>query len=162
VHKLTLQHNNLHFARWRMVQVPLDSLGFLLTPTESSLDSLERQVIMAQRVAAWILRTKAQSFQLGDITRATIKDWAGLKPQDQSMVLDLLEHLGWCRLAQPDLGPALRGVSFQRGVQWIVNEKAHEVYALRAAYEKRVAEENYRLLQERVAPQRAEARTASE
>ena len=51
VHKLTLQHNNLHFARWRMVQVPLDSLGFLLTPAESSLDSLERQVIMAQRVA---------------------------------------------------------------------------------------------------------------
>jgi hypothetical protein len=117
-------------------------------------------MIMAQRVAAWILRTKAESFQLGDITRATIKDWAGLKPQEQSMVFDLLEHLGWCRLAQPDLGPALRGVSFQRGVQWIVNEKAHEVYAQRAAYEKRVAEENYRLLQERVAPQRAEARTA--
>jgi lysophospholipase L1-like esterase len=51
VHKLTLQHNNLHFARWRMVQVPLDGLGFLLSPAESSLDSLERQVIMAQRVA---------------------------------------------------------------------------------------------------------------
>ncbi|MBI2680747.1 MAG: SGNH/GDSL hydrolase family protein [Candidatus Solibacter usitatus] len=50
-HKLTLQHNNLHFARWRMVQVPLDGLGFLLTPAESSLDSLERQVILAQRIA---------------------------------------------------------------------------------------------------------------
>ena len=61
VHKLTLQHNNLHFARWRMVQVPLDSLGFLLTPTESSLDSLERQVIMAQRVA---VQPKPHSYEL--------------------------------------------------------------------------------------------------
>ena len=52
VHKLTLQHNNIHFARWRLVQVPLDGLGFLLTPAESSLDSLERQVVTAQRVAA--------------------------------------------------------------------------------------------------------------
>jgi len=42
VHKLTLQHNSIHFARWRMVQVPLDGQGFALASTETSLDSLER------------------------------------------------------------------------------------------------------------------------
>jgi len=52
VHKLTLQHNSIHFARWRMVQVPLDGQGFALASTETSLDSLEDQIVAAQRVAA--------------------------------------------------------------------------------------------------------------
>ena len=34
VHKLTLQHNSIHFARWRMVQVPLDGQGFPLASAE--------------------------------------------------------------------------------------------------------------------------------
>ena len=52
VHKLTLQHNSSHFARWRMVQVPLDGQGFALASTETSLDSLEEQIVAAQRIAA--------------------------------------------------------------------------------------------------------------
>ena len=52
VHKLTLQHNSIHFARWRMVQVPLDGQGFALTSAETSLDSLEEQILAAQRIAA--------------------------------------------------------------------------------------------------------------
>jgi hypothetical protein len=52
VHKLTLGHSNIHFARWRMVQVPLDGQGFELAPAESSLDSLEEQIVLAQRLAA--------------------------------------------------------------------------------------------------------------
>ena len=52
VHKLTLEHNTIHFARWRMVQVPLDGQGFALTSAESSLDSLEDQIVLAQRVVA--------------------------------------------------------------------------------------------------------------
>jgi lysophospholipase L1-like esterase len=52
VHKLTLEHNAIHFARWRTVQVPLDGQGFALSPVESSLDSLEEQIVLAQRIAA--------------------------------------------------------------------------------------------------------------
>ena len=52
VHKLTLEHNSIHFARWRMVQVPLDGQGFALAPAETSLDSLEEQIVAAQRIAA--------------------------------------------------------------------------------------------------------------
>jgi lysophospholipase L1-like esterase len=52
VHKLTLEHNTVHFARWRMVQVPLDGQGFALTSAEASLDSLEEQIVAAQRIAA--------------------------------------------------------------------------------------------------------------
>jgi hypothetical protein len=52
VHKLTLEHNSIHFARWRMVQVPLDGQNFALTSAETSLDSLEDQIIAAQRIVA--------------------------------------------------------------------------------------------------------------
>jgi lysophospholipase L1-like esterase len=52
VHKLTIEHNDIYFARWRMVEVPLDGQGFLLTSAESSLDALENQVVLAQWVAA--------------------------------------------------------------------------------------------------------------
>jgi hypothetical protein len=52
VHKLTVEHNTIHFARWRMVQVPLDGQGFSLASAESSLDSLEDQIVLAQWRAA--------------------------------------------------------------------------------------------------------------
>jgi hypothetical protein len=52
LHKLTLEHNSVHFTRWRTVQVPLDGQGFALAPAESSLDSLEEQIVLAQRIAA--------------------------------------------------------------------------------------------------------------
>ena len=52
VHKLTIEHNDIYFARWRMVEVPLDGQGFPLTSAEPSLDALENQVVLAQWVAA--------------------------------------------------------------------------------------------------------------
>jgi len=52
VHKFTIGHNNVHFGRWRMVQVPLDGQGFELAPAESSLDALEEQIVLAQKLAA--------------------------------------------------------------------------------------------------------------
>jgi hypothetical protein len=52
VHKLTIEHNSIHFARWRMVQVPLDGQSFALSSAETSLDSLEDQIVAAQRIAA--------------------------------------------------------------------------------------------------------------
>ncbi len=52
VHALTVKHNNIHFARWRTVQVPLDGQGFDDAPAQTSLDRLEDQVILAQRLAA--------------------------------------------------------------------------------------------------------------
>jgi lysophospholipase L1-like esterase len=61
VHALTLKHNNIHFARWRTVQTPLDGSGFDTAQAESSLDALEDQVITAQRVAA---QPKAHHFEL--------------------------------------------------------------------------------------------------
>lgn len=61
VHKLTLEHNAVHFARWRSVQVPLDGQGFPLTQAESSLDSLEDQILLAQRIAA---QPKPHQFEL--------------------------------------------------------------------------------------------------
>ncbi|MDE3166353.1 MAG: SGNH/GDSL hydrolase family protein [Acidobacteriota bacterium] len=53
VHALTLRHNNLHFTRWRQVQVPMekDAEPHLLQ-AESSLDDLEGDVIREQRAAA--------------------------------------------------------------------------------------------------------------
>ena len=52
VHALTIKHNNVHFARWRTVQVPLDGQGFDTAASERALDELEDQLVMAQRVAA--------------------------------------------------------------------------------------------------------------
>jgi hypothetical protein len=64
VHKLTLAHNAVHFARWRVVEVPLDGQGFPLTAAEASLDALEDQIVLGQRIAA---QPKAHEYQ---ITRA--------------------------------------------------------------------------------------------
>jgi hypothetical protein len=53
VHALTLRHNNLHAARWRQVQVPMekDSAPHLLKALDA-LDELEGDVIREQRSAA--------------------------------------------------------------------------------------------------------------
>jgi lysophospholipase L1-like esterase len=61
VHKLTVEHNAVHFARWRTVQVPLDGQSFPLAQAESSLDSLEDQILLAQRIAA---QPKSHQFEL--------------------------------------------------------------------------------------------------
>jgi lysophospholipase L1-like esterase len=53
VHDLTLKHNNIHFARWRQVQVPLQKEHFERTaPAMESLDALETEIVAAQRAAA--------------------------------------------------------------------------------------------------------------
>jgi len=53
VHALTLRHNNIHFARWRQVQVPLekDAAPHLLKALDA-LDDLESDVLKEQRAAA--------------------------------------------------------------------------------------------------------------
>ena len=53
VHQLTLRHDNLHTARWRQVQVPMekDAAPHLLKALDA-LDELETDVIREQRAAA--------------------------------------------------------------------------------------------------------------
>src|SRR5207253_6707263 len=53
VHALTLRHNNVHFARWRQVQVPMekDNAPHLLKALEA-LDELEADLLKEQRAAA--------------------------------------------------------------------------------------------------------------
>jgi hypothetical protein len=53
VHALTVRHNNLHTARWRQVQVPLEkSNSPRLLKTLDALDELEADIIREQRAAA--------------------------------------------------------------------------------------------------------------
>ena len=53
VHALTLRHNNLHFVRWREVQVPLqDDHARHLREALDTLDSLEADLIKQQHAAA--------------------------------------------------------------------------------------------------------------
>jgi lysophospholipase L1-like esterase len=53
LHALTVKHNNVHFARWREVQVPLhDDVPENLRAAMDSLDRLEADVVAAQQKAA--------------------------------------------------------------------------------------------------------------
>ncbi len=53
VHALTLKHNQIHYTRWRQVQVPLqDQRSDRLQPALESLDALEADLIAQQRAAA--------------------------------------------------------------------------------------------------------------
>src|SRR5213594_2339399 len=57
VHKLTLQHNNIHFQRWRQVQVPLADgrtprVQKATRDLMAALDEEEADVLKAQRAAA--------------------------------------------------------------------------------------------------------------
>jgi hypothetical protein len=66
VHKLTLEHNNIHFTRWRQVQVPLATFKSSKVQTASkdlqaALDEEEAEVVNRQRTAA---QPKEHSFQL--------------------------------------------------------------------------------------------------
>jgi lysophospholipase L1-like esterase len=53
VHALTLKHNNIHFARWRSVEVPLaqDDFGKTAAAIEA-LDALEAEIVARQRARA--------------------------------------------------------------------------------------------------------------
>ena len=64
VHDLTLRHNVVHFARWRMAGVNLDSLSLPpahLAAAAEALDTLEADVIAQQRAAA---QPKSHRFEL--------------------------------------------------------------------------------------------------
>ncbi len=66
VHKLTLQHNNIHFQRWRQVQVPLAEgkpprVQKATQDLMAALDEEEADVVKAQRAAA---QTGRHQFQL--------------------------------------------------------------------------------------------------
>jgi lysophospholipase L1-like esterase len=54
VHDLTLKHNNIHFARWRTVQVPLDSMlgSTQVQNAMKALDALEAELIAQQKAKA--------------------------------------------------------------------------------------------------------------
>ena len=57
VHKLTLQHNNMHFQRWRQVQVPLEKnesarVQKAVKDLMTALDDDEAEVVKQQRAAA--------------------------------------------------------------------------------------------------------------
>jgi len=57
VHKLTLQHNNMHFQRWRQVQVPLEKnesprVQKAVKDLMMALDDEEAEIVKQQRAAA--------------------------------------------------------------------------------------------------------------
>jgi hypothetical protein len=53
VHALTLRHNNVHFMRWRTLQVPFkDEKGPGMAHALAGLDSLEADIINRQHAAA--------------------------------------------------------------------------------------------------------------
>jgi lysophospholipase L1-like esterase len=52
VHELTLKHNNIHFARWRSVQVPMQTEGVDVKAALDSIDGVETQLVRQQREAA--------------------------------------------------------------------------------------------------------------
>jgi len=62
VHQLTLAHNNIHAARWRQVQVPLEKYHAERAPAAmEALDALEVELIARQRAAA---QPQARRYQL--------------------------------------------------------------------------------------------------
>lgn len=62
VHALTLKHNNVHFARWRQVQVPLQSeMSPAALKAMDALASLQSEIVARQRAAA---APKARRFEL--------------------------------------------------------------------------------------------------
>ncbi|MEJ7607292.1 MAG: GDSL family lipase, partial [Bryobacteraceae bacterium] len=62
VHALTLKHNNIHFTRWRQLQVPLEADRLASTQEAiAALDKLELELIQRQRSAA---QPKPRRYQL--------------------------------------------------------------------------------------------------
>jgi len=66
VHTLTIKHNNLHFQRWRQIQVPLadyknPKLDSAIGPVLEALDEEEGKVVQQQRAAA---QPKPHQFEL--------------------------------------------------------------------------------------------------
>jgi lysophospholipase L1-like esterase len=67
VHALTLRHNNIHFARWRNIQVPLEDYTLSgIDDATAALDSLEAELVAQQRAAA---QPRPHRFVLAPITQ---------------------------------------------------------------------------------------------
>ena len=71
VHKLTLQHNNLHFTRWRNIQIPLTDyknpkVRAAVKPLVKALDEEEANVVQQQRQAA---QPKPHDFELIQVSK---------------------------------------------------------------------------------------------
>ncbi|MBM3839873.1 MAG: SGNH/GDSL hydrolase family protein [Verrucomicrobia bacterium] len=69
VHKLTLQHNNLHFTRWRQVQVPManyksERIQKATQDLMAALDAEEEEIVKQQRAAA---QPKEHRFELSPL-----------------------------------------------------------------------------------------------
>jgi hypothetical protein len=65
VHDLTLRHNVVHFARWRLAGVNLDNIAVPaphLKAAADALDTLEADVLVEQRAAA---QPKSHKYELG-------------------------------------------------------------------------------------------------
>src|SRR5437870_12848346 len=65
VHKLTLQHNNIHFQRWRQIEVPLADrktprVQKATRDLMAALDEEEAEVLKEQRAAAQPRRHRFQ------------------------------------------------------------------------------------------------------
>ena len=52
VHAITLRHNNIHFVRWRQVQVPLEPTLAHKQAAMDALDSLDTDLVQQQHAAA--------------------------------------------------------------------------------------------------------------
>lgn len=53
MHALTLKRNNIHFTRWRQIQLPLENESLVQTPLVlGALDSLETELAQRQRELA--------------------------------------------------------------------------------------------------------------
>jgi hypothetical protein len=68
VHALTLKHNNIHFTRWRQVQLPLENDALVQAPPAlGALDSLEVELVQRQRA---LVQPKPHRFELRPRTGA--------------------------------------------------------------------------------------------
>jgi lysophospholipase L1-like esterase len=61
VHMLTVGHNNVHYARWRQVQVPLQDSPAQIHKALDTLDAAEEELVKQQRAAA---QPKARRYEL--------------------------------------------------------------------------------------------------
>ena len=66
VHKLTLQHNQIHFTRWRQIQVPLANdkspkVQKAVTELMAALDAEEAELVEQQRASA---QPEARKYEL--------------------------------------------------------------------------------------------------
>jgi hypothetical protein len=62
VHDLTLKHNDIHFARWRDVQITLQDYKFASEQAAvAALDKLEEEIVQQQRASA---QPKPRHFEL--------------------------------------------------------------------------------------------------